>query len=148
MKPIEKPLNIFEKMSFFIILNFSKFLMFCFVGGTSALIHLTLFNFFRFWVGLGFLISLVLAILISIVYNFSMNRNITFSARGHSIKKQLPRYLIIYGLSIGTNIITALIINSILGAGAVQENMAAIGGIILSIPISFLGSLLWAFKKH
>jgi putative flippase GtrA len=143
----EKPLNIFERMSFFIILNFGKFMMFCFVGLTAALIHLTVFNFFRFWVGVSFFISLVLAIFISIIYNFSMNRNITFSARGHSIKKQLPRYLVVYVLSIGTNIITALIINAILGAGVFQENMAAVGGILLSIPISFLGSLFWAFKK-
>jgi putative flippase GtrA len=148
MKPLEKPLNIFERISFFIILNLGKFLMFCFVGGTSALIHLTVFNFFRFWVGVSFFISLILAILISIVYNFSMNRNITFRAGKHSIKKQLPRYLIIYGFSIGTNIITALIINAILGVGVFQENMAAVGGILLAIPISFLGSLLWAFKKN
>lgn len=148
MRSIKKPLNIFEKISFFIILNFSKFMIFCFVGATSALIHLTMFNFFRFWAGISFFISLVLAISISIVYNFYMNRNITFSARDHSIKKQLPRYFLVYGFSIGVNIITALTIKAILGVGVLQENIAAIGGIALSIPISFLGSLFWAFKKE
>jgi putative flippase GtrA len=126
---------------------FKKFLMFCFVGATSALIHLIIFNFFRFWVEISFFISLVFAISISIVYNFFMNRNITFSAKCHPIKKQLPRYIIVYGLSIGTNIITALTIKTILGIGVLQENIAAIGGIALSIPVSFLGSLFWTFKK-
>jgi len=148
MRPIEKPLNIFEKISFFIILNFSKFMVFCFVGSTAALIYLTVFNFFRFWAGISFFISLVLAISIPTGYNFFMNRNITFRARGHSIKRQLPRYFIVYGLSISVNIITALTIEAILGIGVLQENIAAIGGIALSIPISFFGSLFWAFKKE
>lgn len=127
--------------------NFWKFMIFCFVGATAAVIHLTMFNLFRFWIGVSFFISLVLAILISIIYNFYMNRNITFSAKSQSIKKQLPHYIIVYGLSISVNIITALIIKTILGIGVLQENIAAIGGVALSIPISFLGSLFWAFKK-
>jgi len=35
-----------------------------------------------------------------------------------------------------------------LGPGLLQENIATIGGIAISIPINFLGSLLWAFKKE
>lgn len=144
----DKPLNVFEKISFFIVLNSWKFIIFCFVGATAALIYLVIFNFFRFWIGFSFFISLVLAILISMIYNFYINRNITFSARDYPIRKQLPRYLIVYLFSIGVNLLTALIIKSILGIGVLPENMAAIGGIALSIPVSFFGSLFWVFAKE
>ena len=36
---------------------------------------------------------------------------------------------------------------SLLGPGSFQANIAVIMGIAISIPFSFLGSLLWAFKK-
>jgi putative flippase GtrA len=131
----------------FIKEHFKKLIIFCFVGVIATLIHMLFFNFFRFWLGVSFILSLFTGIFFSIIWNFSMNRTFTFSARGHSIKKQLLRYIIVYSVSIGANIITALTIESILGGGVFQENIATIGGLAISIPISFLGSLLWAFKK-
>lgn len=127
--------------------HYLKFIIFCFVGGTAALIHMLFFNFFRFWLGMSFILSLFAGVFFSIIYNFSMNRNITFSAKNQSIKKQLIKYTIVYALSIGVNIGTALTLKNILGSGVTPENIATIGGIIISIPVSFLGSLLWVFKK-
>lgn len=127
--------------------KYFRFLFFCFVGTTAALIHFLAFNFFRFWINLGFVTSLILAVFSSISYNFSMNRNITFSAKGHSIKKQIPRYIIVYATSISANFFTALFVRSILGGGFLPENIALLAGVAVSIPISFFGSLLWAFKK-
>ncbi len=143
----EKPLNIFEKISFFIILNSSKFMIFCFVGLTSAIIDLISFNLFFFFES-PFIISRIFATLIAIIYNFSMNRNITFGARRHSIKKQAPRYLIIYGIAVLVGFTTSVIVFNTLGDGTLNANLASISGILISIPISFLGSLFWAFKKH
>jgi len=142
----EKPLNIFEKISFFIILNFSKFMIFCFVGLTSAVIDLMTFNIF--FLKLGFFGSRILAVAISIIYNFSMNRNITFNARKHPIKKQMSRYLIIYSIAVLVGLTTSVIVFNILGNGTINANIASVSGILVSIPISFLGSLFWAFKKH
>ena len=128
--------------------KYFRFLFFCFVGGTATLIHILAFNFFRFLIDLSFVTSLILAVLSSIVYNFSMNRNITFSAKGHSIKKQLPKYLIVYTISISVEFFTALFMKSILGEGFIQENIALFVSYAVAIPISFFGSLLWAFKKE
>ncbi len=132
----------------FIKKNFWRFIIFCFVGASSALVHIFFFNIFRFWLGVSFILALFFGIFLSIIYNFSMNRNITFSARGHPIKKQIIRFLIVYLIAISINLITALTLKNILGVGVLQENLAAIGGIAMSIPFSFLGSLLWAFKKE
>lgn len=128
--------------------HFWKLVIFCFVGGTSAVIHMATFNISRFGIKLSFFISLIIAVLLSVCYNFYMNRNITFSAGGHSIKKQLPRYALVYSIAVIVNILTALIIKSILEPGTLNENIATISGIIFSIPVSFLGSLLWAFKNN
>jgi len=142
----KKPLNIFERISFFIILNFSKFIIFCFVGLTSAGIDLVSFNIF-FFLKFPFIISRIFATFIAILYNFSMNRNITFKAKAHSIKRQAPRYLIIYGIAALVGFTTSVIVFNILGNGTLNANLASISGILISIPISFLGSLFWAFKK-
>ena len=142
----EKPLNIFERMSFFIIINFWEFIVFCFVGGTSAGIDLLTFNIF-FYFGFPFLLSRIFATTVAITYNFSMNRNITFKANHHSIKKQIPRYIIVYAFATVVGLTTSLIAFKILGDGTLNANIASVIGILFSIPVSFLGSLLWAFKK-
>ena len=128
--------------------NFWKFIIFCFVGGSSALVHLFFFNIFRFWVGVSFTLALFFGVFFSIIYNFSMNRNFTFSARNGSIKRQIIKFIIVYAIAISINFITALALKNLLGSGVMQENLATIGGIIMSIPFSFLGSLFWVFKKR
>ena len=127
--------------------NFLRFICFCFVGGTSALIGITCFNAF-FWIGLGFISAWILATFLSVIYNFSMNRNITFSAKEGLIKKQLTRYGIVYGSSISVNFIVSIIAVSLLGEGVIQANIAIVMGIAASIPVGFFGSLLWDFKKE
>ncbi len=59
-----------------------KFIKFCFDGGTSELIGLIFFN-ILFWFGLNFVICVILSMLLSIIYNFSMNSNI-----GYNLKPQ------------------------------------------------------------
>lgn len=140
--------------------NIWKFTVFCFVGGTSALIHLIIFNIF-FWAlnnisnnelflfgaSRNYVIATIIAIIVSIIYNFTMNRNVTFSAKNESIKKQIPRYAIVYVFSIGVNFIVSILIISLIGENTLNANIATFLGIIASIPISFLGSLLWTFKN-
>ena len=128
--------------------KYYRFLFFCFVGGVSTLLHFTIFNFFRFWIDFSFTSSLILAIGLSMIFNFSMNRNITFSAKGESVMKQLPRYLTVYATSSGGNFIVASFTRYLLGAGVLQENLAILYGLVVSIPISFFGSLFWTFKKR
>ena len=127
--------------------EFLRFVFFCFVGGTSALIDMVTFNIF-FFVGLHFIVSRLLATGISIVYNFSMNRNITFGAGGHAIHGQMARYAVVYAIAIGVNLGVSILVLYILGENTLNANIAAISGIIVSIPISYLGSLLWAFRKR
>jgi len=126
--------------------NIKKFICFCFVGGASALIDLSFFNLF-FWLGITFILCRIFAIGISMIFNFTINRNITFSAKGRAIHYQIVKYLIVYAVSIGVNLLTSLIVIMILGENTLNANIAAVSGILVGIPISFFGSLLWTFKK-
>ncbi|MBR9705267.1 hypothetical protein GOV12_07680, partial [Candidatus Pacearchaeota archaeon] len=129
---------------------------------TSALIHLIIFNvFFKlfnlsfnsnlliFGASFNFIFAFILGTAGSMVYNFSINRNITFSAKHTSASRQAPKYLIVYALSIGFNFIISIIILNLLGSETtLNANIASLAGIIAAIPVSFLGSLFWTFKKR
>ncbi len=124
-----------------------KFFLFCFVGITSTIISLIIFN-LLLWLGLTFSLSFILALLGGIICNFLMNRNIAFSAKGFPVKKQMWRYGIVYLMTRSVNFFVGLIMVYLLGEGTLQANIAAMIGIAVGVPFSFLGSLLWAFKKE
>ncbi len=144
------------------ILNkIKKFIIFCFVGGTSALTHLIVFNIFFiifkntlksdifiFGASLNYVFATIIGTLVSITYNFSMNRNITFSAKHEPVKRQVPRYVLVYTFSIITGTVVNLTVLNLLGENTLNANIATLCGIIASIPISFFGSLLWTFKHR
>ena len=123
-----------------------KFIKFCFVGGTSALIGLISFNVF-FLLGVKFIGCVLLSMVISIIYNFSMNRNVTFKAKKTPVKKQILKYGLVYSISQSASLFTSIFVRSLLGEGILEANIAVISGIAISIPIGFFGSLLWAFKN-
>jgi putative flippase GtrA len=140
--------------------GFWRFVAFCFVGGTSALVHLIVFNiffkiftsFFKidylfFGATLNFVFATILGTGISLMYNFTMNRNFTFSARHEKVKKQIPKHIVVYACSIALGFIVNLIVLNILGENTLNANISQVVGIIFSIPISFFGSMLWTFKK-
>ncbi|MFA7707794.1 MAG: GtrA family protein [Candidatus Pacearchaeota archaeon] len=140
--------NLYLSSINFIKKNFWRFIIFSCVGATSALVHMLFFNLFRSFLSLTFTYSVVFPTCCALVYNFSVNRNITFRANGHGLKKQIFKFLIVYLISISVNFLVTFSLESALGPGFWQENISTLSGIIASIPFSFLGSLLWVFKKE
>lgn len=123
-----------------------KFIKFCFVGGTSALVGFIIFNIF-FWIGLKFYICVIISMLLSTIYNFVLNRNLTFKSKKVSIKKQIGKYGVVYFLAQATNFLVSILMKDLLGEGVLQANISVLAGLVVSIPISFFGSLLWVFKN-
>ena len=121
-----------------------KFLSFCFAGASGAILELASFNIFFLF--LTFMPSKVLSLALALTLNFTINRNITFLARSGRITKQFTKYLIVYSIAIAVNLYVSLMMNNILGNGAINANIATITGIAAAIPITFLGSLHWVFK--
>jgi putative flippase GtrA len=124
----------------------AKFLKFCLVGGMATLIDFLFFNAFFIMSGL-FVISRIMGILISMIFNFSSNKYFTFKAKG-KLHSELIKYVIVYGIAMGANVFVSKVIYSLLGEDVLNANIAAAFGLIVSIPTAFFGSLLWAFKKR
>ena len=126
--------------------HIKKFITFCCIGFGSFLIDWLIFNIvyhFLPW----FVFSRIISAGLSMIFNFNMNRNLTFSARGYSVKKQVIRWLIVYGISAAANISVGKLTLLALGENVLNANIAFFAGVAVGIPIGFLGSLLWAFKK-
>jgi len=122
-----------------------KFISFCFVGATAALVDLFSFNIF-FWFGINFMVCRVLAIATALTYVFTMNRNITFRAKIGRKRHQIPKFFVVYFLAISASLLVSWIMITLLGENVLNANIASILGIIFGVPISFFGSLLWTFK--
>ena len=129
------------------IKHFLRFGFFCFIGGASFLIDWSFFNFFYNF-GISFVVAVTLSFCISMIFNFSVNRNITFSARGQRVRRQIYRWLIIYFIAFLIRVGSGKVILILLGESLFVANIAFIIGVVLAIPVSFFGSLLWAFKKE
>ena len=123
-----------------------KFIVFCLVGFSSFLIDWFFFNIF-YYIGIGFIFSRFSSAIISMIFNFNVNRNFTFSARGGPIKKHLYKWLILYGFAIFVNVAVGKLILISLGESLLNANIDYFCGVAIAIPISFLGSLLWVFKE-
>ncbi len=124
------------------IKRFSKF---CFVGGTTALIDLVLFNIIYSF-GVLFIIARSASIVLAVIYNFTMNRNFTFHANNECINKQFPKHITIHTLALIANVSLSTLIHTLYGNGYLIANIAAISGILVGLPISFFGAMKWTFK--
>jgi putative flippase GtrA len=122
-----------------------QFITFAFVGGVATGIDFLVFNII-FFMNEGFLFSRISGIFCSMFWNFLANRHITFKAKGDP-RKQLFKYLIIYGISMSVNVFVSWTMFQILGPGQFNANIAAVTGLAVSIPIAFIGLKLWVFKK-
>src|SRR3989344_4209167 len=121
-----------------------KFLVFCIIGTLATLSDFLFFNLFYFF-ELGFVVSITLAWIISMTFNFTINRNITFSARKFSIKGQIPRWLTLYAVAFLSRVIIGKSVLYFLGDTPLNANIAFLSGLIVSVPLSFFGSLFWVF---
>src|SRR3972149_5479983 len=97
-----------------------RFFYFCFAGLSGVLLELLSFNIlFLFF---NFLFSKIFSLFLALSLNFTINRNITFSARSGKIIKQTIRYVFIYSIAISFNLFISLFVRSILEEGTLNAN--------------------------
>ncbi len=80
-------------------------------------------------------------------FNFSLNRNVTFRAKNRKVRYQLWKFLVLYGISMTANVLVGKFVLLLLNDSLISANIAALSGLAVSIPISFLGLMFWVFKK-
>lgn len=125
-----------------------KFIAFCIVGAGAFLVDWIFFNIFYYLVQINYLSSLAIGVIVSMIFNFIVNRNFTFGASGHPIKRQIFRWTIVYAFGFLVRVIVGEGILFIFEEDNLTAQIAYFAGIGLSIPLDFLGSLFWAFKKR
>ena len=126
--------------------TFHKIILFCTTGGIATLIDMLFFNIFFITTSL-FVLSRVGGIGISMIFNFTFNRNVTFKAKHKKAHHQLWKFFILYGVSMTANVLVGKFVLYLLNGTLISANIAAVSGLLVSIPISFLGSMFWVFKK-
>lgn len=126
--------------------TFRKFVAFCMVGGLAFLIDIGFVNLF-FFLGLKFPIARTLSISLALIFNFFVNRNVTFKAQHTSAKKQVLPFIVVYVIANLVNLFSSIMIVSLAGENVISINWASFIGTAVSIPFSFLGSLIWTFRK-
>ncbi len=68
------------------------------VGGASAVLEYVLFNVLYSGVGLATLVANSIAIVITVIFHFNMQKRWTFRD-SQSLRRQLPRYLMMIGVA-------------------------------------------------
>jgi len=121
----------------------SLFLLF---GGLGVLIELIFLNIFLFF-DLIFILAKIFSLFIALSFNFMMNRVFTFSARNSKIFHQIPKYITIQSISFLVNVGVSLLVVSLLPKTIIYANIASASGILAALPVNFLGSLFWTFRK-
>lgn len=137
-------MNLKKTIGYFYSLRI-KFLFFCIAGILSAIVDLISFNIF-YYLSIPFILSRTLGVIFAKSFTFGFNRNLTFDGKGKSVKKQIPKHIIIYSLVLITNVTVSSLVLLILGENTLNANIASVVGIVAAIPISFFGSMLWTFK--
>ena len=123
-----------------------KLILFCFVGVLAFLLDWLFFN-LVYTITMWFTFSIFMGWVVSMIFNFTTNRNLTFKAGKKPLNRQLIKWLTVY---FGVFLIRLLVSKGslvLLGESEFNVNIAFFLGILVSIPFSFLGSLLWAFRK-
>lgn len=123
-----------------------KIFFFCLTGGIATLIDMLFFNIFFITTSM-FVLSRIGGIGFSMIFNFSSNRNITFKAKNKKAHRQIWKFVIVYAISMSANVLVGKSVLFLLNGSLISANIAAISGLMVSIPLSFLGLMFWVFKK-
>jgi dolichol-phosphate mannosyltransferase len=146
--------------------NYSRLLQFCVVGASGMVIDLTSYAFFQLVLSrtglagmkipllaagesLDLAVAAALAIGIALVWNFSLNRRLTFNdARQGSILRQFVTYALGNALGIALSYTVRLYLPSRIGFFQRHKLAAAVVGIVAATGISFSMSRWVVFTRH
>jgi dolichol-phosphate mannosyltransferase len=143
--------------------TFSRLVQFCMVGASGMIVDLTLYALFqvlfaRVWpisaasprsgIGGPLAAAGALSIFIALVWNFTLNRRLTFNdARGGSILRQFLTYALGNALGIAVSLSLRLYLPLHFGFFARHKLYAAVVGIIVATAISFSMSRWVVFTR-
>lgn len=144
--------------------SLSRLIQFCFVGASGMVVDLTFYAFFQWLLSLTWLagarsarfgfswhlaIAAALSIAIALVWNFTLNRRLTFNdARGGSWIRQFLAYALSNAVAIALSFSVRLYLPARVGFFARHRLAAAVVGIVAATGISFSMSRWIVFTRR
>ncbi|OGT38023.1 MAG: hypothetical protein A3F11_03380 [Gammaproteobacteria bacterium RIFCSPHIGHO2_12_FULL_37_14] len=127
----------------FIVIHRQSMVSFLIVGAISAVINFVSFAIFWQYFKISYSYAVSYAYVLSVIFHFAANRNMTFKHRGTRITSQIPKYLVMI-------LINYLITLAIVDIAVQVMGLSPYIGIALSIGatvgVGYLMSRFWIFR--
>lgn len=143
--------------------NVSRLLQFCLVGASGMVVDLSFYALFQWMLrhsalagrvvpvlgGLDLVTSAVLAVALALVWNFSLNRRLTFNdARGGPASRQFLAYVLSNALAVSFNLTLRLGLPRSVGFFDRHRLVAAVVGVVMATGLSFSMSRWLVFRRR
>jgi len=120
-----------------------QFVKFGVVGVSNTLLQLSLYYGFVF-LGLHYIVANVVAYAISVLNAYYWNNKYVFKGKGNSLRK-LAKVYASYGFTLLLSTALLFVVVDIIG---ISYLVAPLIKLIITVPINFLLSKFWAFRKR
>lgn len=134
---------IIKKLYHFILANKRSISFFLAVGSISAIINFGSFAILWNVLNINYQIATTIAFILSVIFNFSANRALTFQAHKHKLKHQLPKYATMLTLNY---IITLSIVRTTVEVFHLSPYLGLVVAIGINMNMGYLLSRYWVFK--
>jgi putative flippase GtrA len=137
-------MNIAKQLYHFIHTNKKFIAAFLTVGALSAVVNFCSFSFFWKVLGLPYQYAVSIAYVLSVIFHFTGNRNVTFKSRESNLALQVLKYLTM----VFTNyLITLTIVHFVVEKLHFSPYIGIIASISTTVWTGYLMSRLWVFRN-
>ena len=127
----------------FIVINKQSILSFLIVGALSAVENFVSFGVFWQLFKISYAYSVSIAYVLSVIFHFIANRNMTFKHRGTNMAPQISKYLVMIMINY---LITLAIVNATVQIIGLSPYIGIVLSIGTTVGIGYLTSRLWIFR--
>jgi putative flippase GtrA len=126
----------------FITHNKKSILLFLTVGSLSAIVNLGSFTVLWKYMGVNYQVAVSVAYVLSVIFHFTANRNITFKSHRSHYLKQVPRYLT---MILVNYLITLAVTHFVVEILHLTPYIGIIMAIGITVNTSYFMSRYWVF---
>lgn len=121
----------------------AEIFLFLVVGILTAGIYFALFTIFWKFLFIDYRISVSIAYIASVIFQFHMNRNVTFKSLDNKITNQIIKFIILLLINY---VLTLMIVTTLVNKLLLSPYLAIICSLSVTTIIGFMLSRLWVFK--
>ncbi len=128
----------------YLLANKKSIISFCVVGLLTAIIYFIAFTVFWKILGMGYILSLTLSNIFSILFHFTTNNRITFQNKNTRFSTKVAKYSVLLTINY---VITVLIVSAMVEKFNVSPYLGIIIAIGVNVNLGYLMSRYWVFRN-